>query len=842
MKRIYIVIFAAALLTAACTRENAMDSPEKGDLTIRVSLDGLVTKTAGVGAENTVDRLDFLVFNESGTQLYKQRVNAPTLESEGYYELSGVSVSAVGGSSALATNKVLVIANYPGDFGSESLSEVQALTLEADNGATNAASLGKFIYRTEGTTFENGRASVLDTPSFVMTTDVGSFKSSGDAVVSSLDLKRLAAKVAVAVEYPEQPTDPSSTTPPITTDNGDGTHTAWSPMTGANVRVYLDNGAREVSLGGPVANPAYFRYADSHPYTNTFDFYTYPIDWTTTGSGRAPFVKIIQPWRYVRYDDSGSSTVILEENVVELYYKVVFPGLTALESNTLYNVSVKLDVLGGEAENPVPLTATGLTILGWGTVNDAEAGGMEPIEITDAKYMIPMTHSITTENGEGVTIDFKASGDITVTVQEIYKEVYTNNGTATKYLFNSDPSYAPNYKTDDAKLKDSFSGISTASGHVGEVLTPYSSTDKYWFEIEQPDPSSHEGKIILRHELVSTFGANEFAARPYTYKLNLHLNDANDVPDQTVVITQYPPIVVEGKKSTGWVVVNNNTADFGGIYRAHNSSDAAISNVYPETRRKGTNGSSSATTYVGYINTYMYLNPDNSNTCRYLLIVSVAPKSGLYILDPRIDLSSIVYATDQYDACNGLYGIMHMHYDGSVDKWKARQYGSPLLADNTDQEKILKYRPTIKAHNNGYIAPEFMVNSSYGRNNTMNYREAVLRCAAYQEDGYPAGRWRLPTEEEIKYCMDLQSAGAIPEVFSSSGTGYWASSAWYYANGEWTDNTGNLGNNVAYTRCVYDTWYWGREEVGALKDGFYEEGGTQYQKYKWSGWGYTSKN
>ena len=41
-------------------------------------------------------------------------------------------------------------------------------------------------------------------------------------------------------------------------------------------------------------------------------------------------------------------------------------------------------------------------------------------------------------------------------------------------------------------------------------------------------------------------------------------------------------------------------------------------------------------------------------------------------------------------------------------------------------------------------------------------------------------------------------------------------------------------------RCVYDTWYWGIDEVTTLRTGDYQ---TDYSKpqYIWSGYSYTTK-
>ena len=100
------------------------------------------------------------------------------------------------------------------------------------------------------------------------------------------------------------------------------------------------------------------------------------------------------------------------------------------------------------------------------------------------------------------------------------------------------------------------------------------------------------------------------------------------------------------------------------------------------------------------------------------------------------------------------------------------------------------------------ISPQFMTASSYGQCPVyMTKAQAELRCATYQEDGYPAGRWRLPTQAEVNYAIQLKEWEVIPELFTS-GQNYW--------NANSDENT-NGGRGVV--RCVYDTWYWGTERV-----------------------------
>lgn len=872
MKKIYIFAFlASAFLISGCAREEVRDNEgSKGELVFRVSLDELTTKTTtpGVGAENTVSTLDFIIFQSDGTFLYKWHVDAPT-PTAGYYEQTA-KVSTIGGNTAILQKaKTLAIANYPGDgsvFAGKTLAQVQALAMVADNGTTNAASTGKFIYA-----LADGSYQTLTTPSFVMTSTLGSFDKDADDLVSEVTLRRVAAKVSLTLNYTYDPNDPEGTaiTTPGPTLNGHSTTTLWMPMIGDNTRVYLDNGALDATLNGLAATPGVFRYADNHPSydTNTTNpFYTYPLSWTA-GSDRAPFIKIIQPWHYVTVDNVDPTHPVLDENVVELYYKVMFPGITMLESNTWYHPTVTLDVLGGEADDPVELTGIGMYILGWGDVPSTGAGSLEDINLEPAKYLVPEFHKITVHNGHGAVIYYIASSKPTVTVNSIYKDVFTNDGHTTKYLFKDDLS--PNYRTVEATLLDVFNGINTVSGHVGEILTPY--TDGYWFE-NNYNSTTGEGQIILHHTLSGSFfeadgttPVNNFAARPYTYNLTLSLDGVND---QSITITQYPPLSVEGIMSTGWVCINGTTSNEGYTsmqsnpptanstthYSSYQPVGAAFTGPYvglPSNRfihMRWVNSSAVSdrdkVNNLGSVNTYNYLNPAGNNACRWLLIVKPSVVEGRYIMDPRVKLP--------LSSSDDLFHILNEYssrYQNATTDIVSN--ASPLSA--TEYANLVNYTPASPSASST-VAPEFMFASSYGKTQNINFLTSVLRCAAYQEDGYPAGRWRLPTEAEMEMALDLADRKAIPELFLQAGK-YWASSGRYlYYSSGWKWGTPSVAQKTFRTsysgtdyqiaaRCVYDTWYWGREEEDALKLGVGSTFGTDFsaQQYQWSGYSYTTK-
>lgn len=144
------------------------------------------------------------------------------------------------------------------------------------------------------------------------------------------------------------------------------------------------------------------------------------------------------------------------------------------------------------------------------------------------------------------------------------------------------------------------------------------------------------------------------------------------------------------------------------------------------------------------------------------------------------------------------------------------------------------YPLDIDPYNNNAIAPRFIVGSQRGGSwgSGMRFEAAEQRCASYQENGYPAGRWRLPTDAEIQFIVKLSTAGKIPTLFNGT---FWGSSG---VNGDANKidvsggvSTYSLVSNqpLASVRCVYPLWYWGDQRFDGT-------GGTANYMSTWSGW------
>lgn len=132
---------------------------------------------------------------------------------------------------------------------------------------------------------------------------------------------------------------------------------------------------------------------------------------------------------------------------------------------------------------------------------------------------------------------------------------------------------------------------------------------------------------------------------------------------------------------------------------------------------------------------------------------------------------------------------------------------------NGTTRQLLYYYPTdTSTAASNMISPQFRIASSYGVTSGISFDNAQRRCASYQEDGYPAGRWRVPTTAELKYIVQLSAKGYITILFNNGGD-YWAADKKIWVPNSSSGTVTQGSGDSAYVRCVYDDWYWGSERL-----------------------------
>ena len=266
--------------------------------------------------------------------------------------------------------------------------------------------------------------------------------------------------------------------------------------------------------------------------------------------------------------------------------------------------------------------------------------------------------------------------------------------------------------------------------------------------------------ITINHPLCNDFTKSWFDALPYVYEVTLHLTGENTSYDKKVIIRQYPNFTLRQIESNGYLFVNeydNRTGRFPNLSTLGEHSKDVFSSNYNDI------GS-----LVRWDEALAY-NPNNNSG--YMYLVSAAVSEDFVVLDPR-------NTTADQAVNNALSGLTGYKSSRNIDA----------------------------------VAPLFIIASSYGKTHAISYNNAKIRCAAYQEAGYPAGRWRVPTEQEINFLITLRKNEYITELFYSTNSGYWASSGRYYNYSQGQFQNG--GSSERAVRCIYDAWYWGAEPLG----------------------------
>ena len=822
MKKIlgYIIAVAALVLAASCTREFDNSFQEGEVFAFELSCAEMTKgeQTPGVGTENEVVSLDYFFYADTTTAaVFHYRDDAPALTNSKYQRVFEPSVTTYGG-KAFPTKEVLyggsdhttvfIVANMPSSvtIGSTlpTLADLKSSEIDQTFAVTEKDSEGK-EKNAKALPTEGGDD--VQKVRLVMTAQAD-VKGSLAENYNQLMLERLAAKVSFNITIKGKTFNKTEGT-----GEDAVTYTeTWKPMlSGENVRVYLEKAVTNAILGAAderyPESPTRIDYEELYPFKTTTSteapgeaniqvgpFYTYPISWEEDPA-QSVYGKFIIPWEVKRTTGSEENTMEIYSAQPEVYYKVVMPEMAVL-SNNYYDLTVTIEPLGTEFQPEVTITAT-CQVINWAN------GGASHVnsQVSDVKYLtvdrskeVSTTFGNTTADanvfsGPSNQVQYNASGAVQInwTQSRIYYYDYSGSTTQTRNIINTNGTVNTNY---------------TKGATSDQVLTE-------WVKTGVTD--GNQVYLQINHALINDMTNNNFDSSPYYFDLDLCLTSDNTV-HKNVKFVQEPTMFIVAQSSSNPFVYNN----------PRNTDE-----VYDDDRNPGSNHpASNAVHFLGGVSN------SASNQNQYVITVSV--------LDNELISAKLVY-----------YGNGTENMVIGDPRGEAVKLSTLNLGGNSDGDKM--YRPTADGRQN-YIAPKIRVASNWGNTDPTSYQGAQKRCAAYQENGYPAGRWRLPTAAEIQFIMTLSDKGRIPNLFlptarayywaggkygiggerSSQATGnkfvardlssytnfYWATMndggrytgyMFNYGNGTSGSDSGNNNNTHrgAWTRCVYDEWYWG---------------------------------
>lgn len=604
-----------------------------------------------------------------------------------------------------------------------------------------------------------------------------------------LSLERAAAKLTLSVDVPDQIDVVQTIVDPVSGTSREEHRTYWSHP--QEMRVWISNGVGTSPLNTPpfavgksdlYSNEAVYRegegsafsFADEQPkykYLQEIPFYSFPNKWDPYTPHGNTVLTVALPWRHL--SEAG-----LMESVVTYYRLNVQPNSNEIRRNTHYDMRVTISRLGGTTvQEPVDM------LLDWNY-------GMEwnvqtlPTDIKEIRYLLLNNNDFDQQSGAyafhmnnvtEIEIPFSTSHpveieSVSMTWRDFTKDTdryVTLTSGSGSYRYSAFESYVP---TSD------YAGISIDRANSRLKVR----RDMLHLSWNDSSPS------ISKEKAIST----------YTLKIRVrHADDHTQTAD--ILVTQTPAIYILTQLTpdgTRFINGNNTTystsVQVGGnwwnpqyeyTYRGYTSG----SEPGDSTQKRYWLGSKHDDSYV-----------KNKNT--YIVTISRFGEDDNYIIgDPRSRKVNNLNIT-------------------TTDYTQAAEWSYP---DNGKAQLKHYYPADNNTAKQRFIAPKFRVASQWGVTYDMNRESAMRRCASYQENGRPQGRWRLPTAAEVEFVARLSNKGLIPYLFGSAtqDTKYWCASG-----GIQVINMGNnphveVDNPAATSkravRCVYDEWYWGADTL-----------------------------
>lgn len=605
----------------------------------------------------------------------------------------------------------------------------------------------------------------------------------------NIELTRAAAKITLSVDLPETIT--------VKIDQGDGTTTDRVYTSNAgNMHVWIGNGVKNSLLNTAAAEAAEAdlysntieavenqgtafarnEAAEKYKYVQNVPFYSYPNQWeATTPSGNC-YLTLLVYWTYT--DENGNTVG------GPTYYRIaVQPKECKIERNMHYDIRATIGRIGSsEPQKPVDVTVEWNYAVPWNTHTlqtdikevrylllnnnyfddtitypDGSIGAyaFEMNNTTDIEIPVGTSHDVEIAEVKLTWMDYKNSVKREITLEE-------PTSTSSYYKYSDLAGY------NESTKKTVFAGIemdnSTSKLHLKRELLHIlgSDSDPVWVEGHSEDrwipwtwPPQYEQVWVEGHWEGEGASITENTAKnSYTFDIKLRHAD-DDSQTAMVRITQYPPIYItaEETKSSSYRFVN------------------------------GSNQNGNLSDGLGSIGS-------KSNHYTYVLTISRFESGDNYVIaDPRTrDVNNLPNN-------NGS--------PGAIASWSSK--------DSNNKQLQYYYPADDNDTKTRYIAPKLRVASQWGVTTVVKRDGAQRRCASYQENGRPAGRWRLPTMAEIEFIANLSCKGYIPYLFGDQGGSahYWCASGAIKVTNSDNPTVEFTTGNEHYARCVYDEWYWG---------------------------------
>ncbi len=768
------------LLLLSCTKEEAVwDGP-----VLEIALftpDDPVTRAGADGTQDGINRynenliswVDFFFYPDGKTDqdatYHVRRTSGKQRSDVMRIELTSEQVNSVIFPSTpedIRNCTVFALVNYPTvlvedeeDLSGTSLTVLEALKVESDFVSPSNHRQARFLMSGKSSMTLRGRAQVV-------------------AGTTTIDLLRYACKLTVGVDVSDV----------VEVDLPEGRKETWHPMI-SGMEMYLVNGVTDVLLSGEQPDdPKYFSYRENAlrfaytdlqdvthfyfekdgSYYNTYPTYTYPQKWeygSTESPRKEPYLKLVVPW--VRDADPAQG---ISRTQKQYYYKVMIPDDRRPEykkmflRNNWYHINIRVGILGSETDEAVvPILYGSCHIAYW---QDKDVV-IKEAEIGNARYLSVEQDTYELHNVESTQIHYTTSHPIAIKDIRVTRPFY---GTASS---------------------GTFQGATICVAGNGDI---YPKGRKYLEYSEEQRKNLNGGldwfidngtSITVNHPLENDYTLKSFDYSPITMSMTLvHADRPTDESFmKKVTLYQYPGIYIEQTPNDDPLTgPGGKPLHWGYVYIDNEQYTLAQYNI-------DSNNNEDTQWRKDHLWRVVYYSDGGRDMTK--ISVSVLPEDSEFIIgDPRqAEVDNLRPASDFF-------------HDGPAIEGGTRSLQHYYPTENSDR--------TIDM-----IAPCYRISTKLSgiEHNGITFEKARQRCAAFQENGFPAGRWRLPTRGEIRFIAKLSTLGFFEWQF---GGHYWSANGPVQVNkdtGVVTDSDRDMKTGIALLRCVYDSWYWGEDRV-----------------------------
>ncbi|MDE5793348.1 MAG: hypothetical protein K2I08_01350 [Muribaculaceae bacterium] len=697
------------------------------------------------------------------------------------------------------------------------------VNLPASTEVPEKATIGDLRELTVGSYFDSRDIQ----PSFVMdgsndiTLEYDALNPSKSKIKGTINLIRSASKITLGVSVEDEVED--------------GNGTIWKSKPD-DMEVYISNGVKRSAVTPSkytLTGDDYFNISSNNARTFSFDenaekynyvlqspFYTYPNSWEEDNEYMT-YMTLILPWQ--KQD---------EQSYRYCYYTVPVVMDKHIDRNVAYRVNIHVGILGSfTQDSPLPLEELSYRAVEWGNapVN---------VEINDYRYLVLDQTDYVLNNESTINIPFYSTHATTITDTKV-----------TYYLYNfsaeGDERAVEITKAQNEASTATVDGetVHIYSSSIDNTINPTTSTRTLTFEhpMYQWTPYDVANQPVVLSGSLSADGTPSYPTysldyllsmisyyrrtnnQPFSrYDIEITLvqsdkigKDDEDLYTKTIKITQYPGIYINRDKNPGecsyrvryqrnseWRYANTTTdnanSDFGYVY------------VNAEYVTVGANNTQRDNVPFWNCGDFGSLKPIDSDENPNMYIINISQLSASdsqYIIgDPRLTVVNNLQTAGADALTTG---------NSTVASWDV---GAPSMDNGVNfnntwynnQRHLTNYYPTNESSSTErMISPCLRIASEYSAMTVLKGREDIRkRCATYQERGYPAGRWRLPTKAELEYIVSLTTSGKLPELFNYGGN-YWTAHGLYHLmTGADAGKIEPATAITGFVRPVYDEEYW----------------------------------